>query len=123
MTINFTTLFTNLGKAFYVQELVNTARGTTIQPEVKDFLDQYGSSSLELKNAVSGVEPANRSMKNGMASLMSAIRTATSNVIIETVEADATLDRRDLTAALVELIRQMVANAEDADGHRLRPGG
>ncbi len=115
MTINFTTLFTNLGKAFCVQELINTARGTTIQPEVKDFLDQYGSSSLELKNAVSGVEPANRSMKNGMDSLMSALRFATSNVIIETVDTDATLDQRNLTNALVELIRQMVAGMESVD--------
>lgn len=115
MTINFNTLFTNLGKAFYVQELVNTARGSTIPPDVKDFLDQYGSSSLELKNAVAGVEPANRSMQAGMAALMAAMRTATTNVIIETVDADATLDRKELTPALVELIRQMVANNEDVD--------
>lgn len=115
MTINFNTLFANLGKAFYVQELVNTARGTTIQPEVKDFLDQYGSSSLELKNAVANVEPANRSMKSGMNSLMNAIKVAASNVIIETADADATLDRKDITTALAELIRQMVANAESVD--------
>lgn len=115
MTINFTTLFANLGKAFYVQELVNTARGSTIPPDVKDFLDQYGASSLELKRAVAGVEPANQSMKSGMASLMSAMRAATSNVIIETVDADATLDRKDITTALTELVRQMVANSESVD--------
>lgn len=115
MTINFDTLFANLGKAFYAQELVNTARGTTIGPEVKDFLDQFGSSSLELKKAVAGVEPALRSMQNGMTSQMTALRTAMTNVIIETVDADATLERRDITTALVELIRQMVAEAEDVD--------
>jgi len=115
MTINFNTLFANLGKAFYAQELVNTARGTTIVPEVKDFIDQYGSSSLELKKAVAGVEPGLRSMQNGMTSQMTALRTAAQNVIIETVDADATLERRDITNALVELIRQMVANNEDVD--------
>lgn len=123
MTINFTTLFTNLGKAFYVQELINTARGTTIQPEVLDFLDQYTGVTLEFTQAVSSVEPANRSMKNGMDSLMSALRAATSNVIIETVDADATLDQRNLTNALVELIRQMVANNEDVDASTTTASG
>lgn len=115
MTINFNTLFANLGKAFYAQELVNTARGTTIVPEVKDFLDQFGSSSLELKEAVKGVTPGLRSMQNGMTSQMTALRTASQNVIIETVDADVTLERKDITTALVELIRQMVAGSEDVD--------
>lgn len=115
MTINFNTLFADLGKAFYAQGLVNTARGTTIVPEVKDFLDQYGSSSLELKRAVAGVEPGLRAMQSGMSAQMTALRTAATNVVIETVDADATLDRKDITSALVELIRQMVAGTVSVD--------
>lgn len=115
MAIDLDTLFANLGKAFYVQELVNTARGTTIPPDVKDFLDQYGSASLELKKAVAGVEPGNRAMQSGMATLMRAMQVAAQQVIIETVEADTALDRKDITTALVELIRQMVAGAESVD--------
>lgn len=113
--IDFDTLFANLGKAFYAQKLVNTARGTTIVPEVKDFLDQFGSSSLELKKAVSGVEPGLRSMQSGMSSQMTALRTAASNVIVETINADAALDRKDIATALPALIRQMEAGMELVD--------
>lgn len=115
MTIDFDTLFARLGKGFYVQKQVNIARGTTIQPEVKDYLDQFGSLGLEFKRAVAGVEPANASMKSSMTTLMAAMRTAATNDIIESVNADVAIPRKDITTALAELIRQMVANSESVD--------
>jgi hypothetical protein len=115
MAIDFDTLFANLGKAFYAQELVNTARGTTIVPEVKDFLDQFGSSSIELKEAVSGVTGGLRSMQSGMSSQMTALQRAASNVIIQVVDDDVTIERKDITTALREIIRQMVAGMETID--------
>ncbi len=115
MAINFTQLFTRLGKGMYVQKVVNTARGTTVPPEVKDYQDQFDSSSLEFKKAMAPVEAANRSFQSSAAGLMTSVRDSMANVIIETMQVDANLDRKDLTTALVELIRQMVTAVESVD--------
>lgn len=115
MAINFTTLFTRLGKGMYVQELINTSRGTTVPAAVLAYGDEFDSASLALKRAFAPSEAANRSYQSGASGAMTTLRDSMGNVIIETMDADTPLDRRDLTTALAELIRQMVAGSESVD--------
>ena len=115
MTIDFDTLFERLGKGFFVQESVNTARGTTIPPAVLAYQDAFDSSALPLKKAMAPAEAANRSYQSSAAGLMTAFRSSLGATILETVQADVLLDRADLTTALLELIRQMVVGSESVD--------
>lgn len=115
MAVNFTTLFTKLGTLFYYQEQMNTARGTTIPPLAKAVLDDYNSDALPLKRAIEGIEKSYRSFQDGASSAMAAARTAAANTIIETLQADAALDAKDIGTALVALCRQMVTASESVD--------
>ncbi len=115
MTINFTTLFTQLGKGIYAQKTALTAAGTTIPPEVEDYLDQIGSVALDLKPALTLGQSAYESWKGAQAALVDGLRSSMETLVVETVAADAALARKDAVNALAELIRQMVANSESVD--------
>jgi len=115
MAISYTTLFTRLGKIFHVQNTINTSRGTTLPPLFLDILDEFDGAGLDLKRAVGNIESANRSLQSGGSGAMSATKQAAANVVIETVDADTYLSARTLSAALAELIRQMVADSESVD--------
>lgn len=115
MAINFTTLFTRLGKGMYAQELINTSRGTTVPAAILAYGNEFNSASLALKKAFAPSESASRSYQSGANGAMTTMRDSMANVIIETVDADTPLDSRDIKTALVELIRQMVAASEDVD--------
>jgi len=115
MAIDLATLFARLGKGFYAQEQLNLARGTTVPPEVKDFVDQFNNASLDLKRSIAPAEPALRNFQSGSASLMIGLQQSLQQVIIETAYADTALERKDITIALQELIRQMVTAASSVD--------
>lgn len=115
MTINLTTLFTRLGKGFYLQSAVNTSRGTTIPPLVKAYQDQFDSASIDLKKAMNPAIQAATSYQSGAASLMSSMSTSLKNTVIQTAIADTALPNSNLSTALTELIRQMVASGDSVD--------
>lgn len=115
MTINFTTLFTRLGKGFYLQTAVNTSRGTTIPPLVKSYQDAFDSASIDLKKAMNPAISASAAYQSGAAGLMSQMATSMKNTIIETVAADTSLESKTLSNAMEELIRQMVTNSATVD--------
>ena len=115
MAVNLTTLFTRLGHGFYVQEVANLARLTTIPVPVKAYQDHFDSTSLPLKKAMAPVEAANRGFQSSASGLVSTLRDSMAETLIEMYQADANLDRKDLTTALVTLIRQMAGSGDDVD--------
>ena len=115
MAIDYATLFARLGKGLFAQKQLNTARGTTVPPEVKDFVDQFNNASLDLKRAIAPAEPALRNFQAGSAALMTGLQQSLQQTVIETVHADTALARKDITSALQELIRQMTADAQSVD--------
>jgi hypothetical protein len=117
MAVNLTNLFTTLGHGFFVQKTLNTARLTTVPNTVKTFLDSFNSLSLPLKKAATPVEGSNRGWQSSGSGLASSIRQSNTDYLIEMFQADANLDRKDLTTALQTLIRQMVTDGASVDAN------
>lgn len=116
MTINFTNLFTRLGKGLAIIEAINTSRGTTIPALMLAYQDEFDSLSLALKDAaVPAAGDANDSYKSGADSAVSTIRTSLENVLMQMVDDDANLSSVTITLALTELIEQMIAESESVD--------
>ncbi len=115
MTIDFNVLFTRLGKGFNAQAVCNTARGTTLPPEVKEYTDEFASASLALQQCVGPAEAANRNFQSGAAALMTGLQSSMRTCIIETVTADVVLASYEFTSCIKELIRQMTVEAESVD--------
>lgn len=124
MTINFYDagngdgLFDILGKAFHAQATANTARGTTVPAQVDDVFTQlnnlsavdpdYESYAGQLPAAVAGFQSSG-------SGLLSSLRQFCQSFLIEFVNNDALLADRELSTALAELRRQMIANGESLD--------
>jgi len=117
MAVNLTNLFTTLGHGFFVQKTLNTARLTTVPNTVKTFLDSFNSLSLPLKKAAAPVEGSNRGWQSSGSGLAGSIRQSSTDYLIEMFQADANLDRKDLTTALQALIRQMVTDVASVDAN------
>jgi hypothetical protein len=101
-----------LGKLFYAQEVLNTARGTTVPAEVEDALDEFAAVSPELEAAVAGLPPALNNFKTNTDTLQSALKTAIENTCIQMVKDDVALPAYDIASVLREIIRQMIADTE-----------
>lgn len=117
MAVNLTNLFTTLGHAFFVQKTLNTARLTTVPTTVKTYLDSFNSLALPLKKAATPVEGSNRGWQSSGGGLAGTIRQSATDYLIQMFQADANLDRQDLTTALQVLIRQMVGTADSVDAN------
>lgn len=115
MAIDFTVLFTRLGKAFAAQSAVNTARSTTIRTALQAYTDEFTTPELELIGAMNLANDADAAMKSGANAVQARIRDSASRTLIETIRADATLPRYDLPSCLQELISQMVSESETVD--------
>lgn len=115
MAVNLATLYARLGRGFFVQKTVNTARLTTIPATVLAYQNGFDTAALPLKAAMAPVEPANRGFQSAASGLVATMRDSLANTIIETYQADANLDRKDLTTALQTMIRQMVSSGDDVD--------
>lgn len=106
MAVNFTTLFTQLGKIGGTLLAVNTSRGTTIPAAVDVIYDQFTTTlaylldqlypTLENYQAACEIEPQY-------------LQALAQGVTIATVENDTPLNALQITEALVVLIRQMIA--------------
>lgn len=115
MTVNFTTLFTQLGKGIRVLEVINQARGTDVPAEVEDFQDEFSSATVEMRAQITAAETARTGFISGSASAVTNMQTAMQNVVIETVDVDSPLPTKSLTEALAELVTQMRDNSESVD--------
>lgn len=78
-------------------------------------MDQFDATALPLKKAMSIIEPANRGFQQAANGLTQSMRQSLTDTLIEMYQADANLDRKDLTTALQTLIRQMIGSGDDVD--------
>lgn len=115
MTINFTDLFTRLGKLFKAQEVTNTARGSTVPPTVKAYTDELASTDLLLQQAVAPAEVASRQFQQSATALVDGLKRSAELLLTGTVRLDATLPNYSTAACLAELARQMIAEGETVD--------
>lgn len=115
MAINFTDFFTRAGRLLAYAAAINTARGTTFPGAVVNVYDELDGEPLALRRTIEGIEPSLRAVQTGCAGGLAAVRGSLSSLLIETILDDTPLVSRDETAALVELIRQMVAESETVD--------
>lgn len=116
MTINFSNLFTRLGKGIAIIEAINTSRGTTIPGFTLAYQNQFDSLSLALKDAaVPAASDATDEYKTGANTAASTIRTSLENVLVQMVDDDANLATVNLSSALSELVSQMIANSSSVD--------
>lgn len=127
--VNGDGLFDVLGKAFFAQSTLNTARGTTVPTEVEDLLDQFRllAGDTVRDQIIAPVPAATTGFQASGNSLASSLQQFCRQFLIDTVNRDVTLPRPELSLALAELIRQMVANSESVDASTVSaavtPGG
>lgn len=123
MTIDFydggndDALFNVLGRGFYAQKTIQTALGTTVPTEIEDILstfDNVPTPSAELQDTVSSI-PAAYVAENISISQTSTIQSALRNLLTVWVDEDATLNPKNITTALTELIEQMAAGSISVD--------
>ena len=102
-------LFTLAGKVFYAQQVTATAKGTTVGDEVLDVVTEFRNQTETFK-LLAAAEGATRSYVSWRdnTSLESRLASTYRGVMIEMIEADATLPNLLLTTAIAELIEQMI---------------
>lgn len=110
-------LFNLQGKAFAAQEAINLARLTTIPTTVLATLTSLELLTItdKLARTAVGIPPALQGYQSGGGGLMSALQTYAGQLLIEMADADNPLSARTLQVALVELIRQMIADSQSVD--------
>ena len=110
MTVSFdgsNSIFQRLGKLFDFAKglrVDRTAVRTKYEEVTAEFTNASGNSTIEFVPALLG---SVRAVENTHANLMSFIRSDASNVLIEMVDADKTLDRKNVREAILELTKQM----------------
>lgn len=109
-------LFTILGKIFFAQATLNTARGTTVPAEVVDAIDQWQNltTTIEMEAVIAGLEQSSASWTaNGV--LMNRLSQFAEDLIVKMVNDDNPQEDGRFTTALFELIRQMNVTSDDVD--------
>lgn len=116
MAININTLFTQLGKLFFIQETLNTARGTTVPPLVLDVIDQFDSLPLSFQDIATKAPPISTSFQSGCNSSINACSDIAELIVTETLWADGTLiQNKNFNEAIYALVEYMVANSNTVD--------
>lgn len=123
MTIDFLTtstctgLFDILGKVFYAQGVVNTARGTTVPTEIDDILECVANLTIdsEITQAAAGIGGSSEQAKTTMGGVLAQLQAFARQYLIEVVHDDNPLPSKTLELAMQELIDQMIANSESVD--------
>ena len=109
MAINYTTLFTQLGKIGKCLNSINGYRGTTNPAIVAEIQAQYTTTDTDL---AAGLETANASAQQSYSGLISTMKTMAQNTVIDKVNADNRQPDLQLKTALIELIRQMKVDSK-----------
>jgi len=103
-----TGLFTQLGKIFYAQELINAARGTTVENQFDAIITQfeYLADEIDIQRLIENLmrEFVNwREVNTATAALQS----MASNMLVKFADDDVNLENLDVRIAMLELIDQM----------------
>lgn len=104
-------LFTRLGKYLNIINVVNTHRGTTLVADIDELGDNYNDD----RDLYSGVEQAFSGYQSSATGFLARLRSKARETVIEQVNDDNPLTEKTLTAALTELIAQMVDNSATVD--------
>lgn len=109
-------LFDVLGKVFKAQAQVVTSRGDIITDVdgIQSFLLDWGTDAA-IEQLGGDVADVSISAKDAAGNVISGLQNVAEAVLIKFVDDDVTLVDASLEPALIELIRQMVAEAETVD--------
>jgi hypothetical protein len=101
-------LFTILGKIFHAQNTLDTARRTTVPPEVVDVITAWEglTETLNLTAAIEGLPDAAESWQRDEV-LMDELRDRAAELIVTMIHDDNPQPDQRLRTAIVELIKQM----------------
>ncbi len=112
-------LFDILGKAFHALNTLNTARLTTVPPEVLEFIDQAQTleADLNLTKATDSVTSSITSWQASGGPLASKIRGACQVILIGMVQNDSPAPAATLLASLSYLIDQMETDGTYVDAN------
>jgi hypothetical protein len=117
MAINFATLFSRMGRFFYIGESINTTLGSTVPTRVNAAIAGLGASLPvdyegvrdSLLGGLTAIQQAGGSGNNAL------IQQAIQELIIQTVLDDVP-HASALDSAMVELIRQATEQSQTVDG-------
>jgi hypothetical protein len=117
MTINFTTLFTRIGKAINAADDLTASVDTEVLTDIRAFEDELDTESHDFRQAVIGtLEVSVDSALATIGSVLSTlVATPITNLIIETVYADNPSVAKTIDASLAELIEQMIDSGESVE--------
>jgi hypothetical protein len=117
--VNHDGLFDLQGKAFYAQQILNTARGTTVPQEVVDIITQFEklTDTIDLTATISSLPSGVRSWQASGDALASVISKYCSQILIEMANADTKLPSKTIEEALKELIKQMKASSDTVNAN------
>jgi len=117
MTINFTTLFTRLGKAINAADDLIASVDTEVLADIRAFEDELDTEARDFRQAVIG--SLEDSIDNALTTIGGVLSTLVAdpitNLIIETVYADNSSIAKTINASLEELIEQMIENGESVE--------
>lgn len=117
MTINFTTLFTRIGKAINAADDLTASVNTEVLTDIRAFEDELDTEDHDFRQAVVGtLEASVDSALSTIGGVLSTlVATPITNLIIETVYADNPSIAKTINASLEELIEQMEENGESVE--------
>lgn len=115
MAVDFTDLFTKIGKALYLADVTVTATVTTIPTEAEDYTDTYATEPVDVFAAAGNIAAAQEAFKEAGGALLSEIQTSVSDLIVAAVKADVSTPINSPDDAIDELITQFEDNSKDLD--------
>lgn len=110
-------LFDLQGKAFYAQQTINTARGTTVPAEIDDvqIIHNNLTPTDDLEQAIANLSTAIAESKSSFSGNISNLQSYCEALLIALVKADNPQPDESLKTALEELIRQMESSSDSVD--------
>lgn len=117
MTIDFTTLFTRVGKAIKAADDLTASVNTELLSDIRALEDQLDTEDHDFRQAVIGtLESSISSALTTIGGVLSTLVAAPiSNLIVQTVFADNSSISKTIDASLAELIQQMTDNGESLE--------
>lgn len=111
-------IFNRLGAGIKLLDVINTALGTTIPTEVNDLSLLFdGVTDNDIASVVDTLMTGLPATQRTLNSYKNTLRTSMRNMLVEMVDADNPLTSRTYTAALEELIAQMVGASASVDAN------
>lgn len=113
MAITFSDFFTKMGKLFHYGNITHTAIGTTIEDEVEDFVQQFTTETLQVKETAEQVaEDLQGFQASGAGFLSGSMTRVGDDLLIQMIKADNQQASDSRLESLKELRQQMIDASE-----------